>query len=221
VPRHGVRSSPVWFNIRRRTDDAPNPVTSDSKRATSASLMIGRGFVRGADGFHFFGGRADELLKTSGQWVYPLEVELSLAHHPMVRECAVLAIEGAERLTALKAFVVLSAGSSASAQTTRLLQDHVKGRLPYTYPRIVAINRHAIGGLQASLRGIMTPAPSSKRCSGWSSSTTSTLTGARRLRAGTVSPIAGQRNGGPRELGIITAHLYSTVTRWLPRALSQ
>ena len=96
-------------------------------------------FVRDADGFHFFRGRADDLVKVSGQWVYPLEVELCMADHPMVRECAVLAMEGADRLTTLKAFVVLNDGSSECEETTRALQDYVKSRLlPYKYPRVVA-----------------------------------------------------------------------------------
>ncbi len=56
-------------------------------------IYTGDRFVRDADGFHFFRGRADDLVKVSGQWVYPLEVELCLAEHPSVRECAVLAVE--------------------------------------------------------------------------------------------------------------------------------
>ena len=101
-------------------------------------IYTGDRFVRDAEGFHFFRGRADDLVKISGQWVYPLEVELCLADHPMVRECAVLAVEGADRLTALKAYVVLDDGSSGSEETTRGLQDYVKGRLlPYKYPRTV------------------------------------------------------------------------------------
>jgi acetyl-CoA synthetase len=51
----------------------------------------------------------------------------------------VLAVEGAERLTTLKAFVVLDGTAAGSQETTRVLQDYVKGRLlPYKYPRIVA-----------------------------------------------------------------------------------
>ena len=102
-------------------------------------IYTGDRFVRDADGFHFFRGRADDLVKISGQWVYPLEVELCMADHPMVRECAVLAMEGADQLTTLKAFVVLNDGSSGCEETTRALQDYVKSRLlPYKYPRIVA-----------------------------------------------------------------------------------
>ncbi len=102
-------------------------------------IYTGDRFLRDGDGFHFFRGRADDLVKVSGQWVYPLEVELCLADHPSVRECAVLAVEQADGLTALKAFVVLTDAAGASDQTTRALQDYVKGRLlPYKYPRIVA-----------------------------------------------------------------------------------
>jgi acetyl-CoA synthetase len=101
-------------------------------------IYTGDRFVRDGEGFHFFRGRADDLVKISGQWVYPLEVELCLADHPMVRECAVLAVEGADRLTALKAYVVLDDGSNGSEDTTRVLQEYVKGRLlPYKYPRTV------------------------------------------------------------------------------------
>jgi acetyl-CoA synthetase len=102
-------------------------------------IYTGDRFVRDAEGFHFFRGRADDLVKVSGQWVYPLEVELCLAEHPAVRECAVLAVAHADGLTTLKAFVVLSDGATGSEAVTRELQDFVKGRLlPYKYPRIVA-----------------------------------------------------------------------------------
>jgi benzoate-CoA ligase family protein len=101
-------------------------------------IYTGDRFLRDADGFHFFRGRADDLVKVSGQWVYPLEVELTLADHPSVRECAVLAVTHEHQLTQLKAFVVLSDRSVASDETTRQLQDYVKGRLlPYKYPRLV------------------------------------------------------------------------------------
>ncbi len=101
-------------------------------------FYTGDRFVRDADGFHFFRGRADDLIKVSGQWVYPLEVELCLADHPGVRECAVIAIELPDRRMALKAFVVMSAPVTDPAATAVQLQDHVKRTLlPYKYPRFV------------------------------------------------------------------------------------
>jgi acetyl-CoA synthetase len=101
-------------------------------------IYTGDRFLRDSDGFHFFRGRADDLVKVSGQWVYPLEVELTLADHPAVRECAVLAVTHENQLTQLKAFVVLAERTAASEATTRLLQDYVKGRLlPYKYLRLI------------------------------------------------------------------------------------
>src|SRR5262249_20563714 len=60
-------------------------------------ICTGDRFARDADGFYFFRGRTDDLVKISGQWVHPLEVQLCLAEHPSVRECAVLALELPDR----------------------------------------------------------------------------------------------------------------------------
>ena len=73
-------------------------------------IYTGDRFLRDADGFHFFRGRADDLIKISGQWVYPLEVELCLAEHPDIRECAVFAAELPDRRMTLKAVVVMNKG---------------------------------------------------------------------------------------------------------------
>jgi len=99
-------------------------------------IYTGDRFVRDADGFHFFRGRADDLVKISGQWVYPLEVELCLADHPDVRECAVFAAELPDRRMTLKAVVVMNSGAFNESDTARRLQDYVKAKLlPYKYPR--------------------------------------------------------------------------------------
>jgi benzoate-CoA ligase family protein len=99
-------------------------------------IYTGDRFVRDAEGFHFFRGRADDLIKISGQWVYPLEVELCLAEHPEVRECAVYAAELPDRRMTLKAVVVMNKGGFDEADATRRLQDYVKAKLlPYKYPR--------------------------------------------------------------------------------------
>jgi len=101
-------------------------------------IYTGDRFVRDADGFHFFRGRADDLVKISGQWVYPLEVELCLADHPDVRECAVFAAELPDRRMTLKAVVVMNNRAADEGATTRKLQDYVKAKLlPYKYPREV------------------------------------------------------------------------------------
>jgi acetyl-CoA synthetase len=99
-------------------------------------IYTGDRFVRDSDGFHFFRGRADDLIKISGQWVYPLEVELCLAEHPDVRECAVFAVELPDRRMTLKAVVVMNDISFDEGEATRRLKDYVKAKLlPYKYPR--------------------------------------------------------------------------------------
>jgi acetyl-CoA synthetase len=99
-------------------------------------IYTGDRFVRDSDGFHFFRGRADDLIKISGQWVYPLEVELCLAEHPEVHECAVFAVELPDRRMTLKAVVVMNSGGFDASVATKLLQDYVKAKLlPYKYPR--------------------------------------------------------------------------------------
>lgn len=101
-------------------------------------IYTGDRFVRDADGFHFFRGRADDLIKISGQWVYPLEVELCLADHPDIRECAVFAAELPDRRMTLKAVVVMNNPATDQNEATRRLQDYVKAKLlPYKYPREV------------------------------------------------------------------------------------
>jgi acetyl-CoA synthetase len=101
-------------------------------------IYTGDRFLRDSDGFHFFRGRADDLIKISGQWVYPLEVELCLADHPEVRECAVLAVELPDRRMTLKAVVVMNNCDFDAAEATKTLQNYVKGKLlPYKYPREV------------------------------------------------------------------------------------
>ena len=99
-------------------------------------IYTGDRFLLDSDGFYFFRGRADDLIKISGQWVYPLEVELCLAEHPGVRECAVFAAELPDRRMTLKAVVVMRERGFAPEAATAVLQNFVKQKLvPYKYPR--------------------------------------------------------------------------------------
>jgi acetyl-CoA synthetase len=101
-------------------------------------IYTGDRFREDADGYYWFEGRADDLVKVSGQWVHPMEVERVLAEHPAVRECAVLAGEDENRLMTLKAYVALRPGHAADAATTKALQDFVKRTLvPFKYPRAI------------------------------------------------------------------------------------
>ena len=90
------------------------------------------------DGYYYFQGRADDLIRVSGQWVWPLEVEHCLNEHPDVRECAVLAHELPDRRVTLRAVVRLRDSAHGSDTTRERLQQYVKERLlPHKYPRIV------------------------------------------------------------------------------------
>jgi benzoate-CoA ligase family protein len=123
----GDSATPLYWN---RPDKTAETVRDDGW------IYTGDRFVRDSDGFHFFRGRADDLIKISGQWVYPLEVELCLAEHPHVRECAVFAAELPDRRMTLKAVVVMNAGAFDAGEATKMLQDFVKAKLlPYKYPR--------------------------------------------------------------------------------------
>jgi acetyl-CoA synthetase len=123
----GDSATPLYWN---RPDKTAETIREDGW------IYTGDLFVRDADGFHFFRGRADDLVKISGQWVYPLEVELCLAEHPDIRECAVFAAELPDRRMTLKAVVVMNNRRSDEVGATRELQDYVKAKLlPFKYPR--------------------------------------------------------------------------------------
>ena len=90
------------------------------------------------DGYYYFQGRADDLIRVSGQWVWPLEVEHCLNEHPDVHECAVLAHELPDRRMTLRAVVRLRVPADESDATRERLQQYVRDRLlPHKYPRIV------------------------------------------------------------------------------------
>jgi benzoate-CoA ligase len=90
-------------------------------------------YVKNADGTYTYSGRTDDMLKVSGIYVSPFEVEATLIQHPAVLEAAVIGVPDAEGLTKTKAFVVLKAGAQA---TDAELKAFVKDKLaPYKYPR--------------------------------------------------------------------------------------
>jgi benzoate-CoA ligase len=88
------------------------------------------------DGYYVYGGRSDDMLKVSGIYVSPAEVEAALVSHESVLEAAVVGAEDENKLVKPKAYVVLKPGQAASDSLKNLLQQHVKDRLaPYKYPR--------------------------------------------------------------------------------------
>ncbi len=90
------------------------------------------------DGYFWFVGRADDVIKSSGYRIGPFEVESALVEHPAVLECAITGAPDADRGTVVKATIVLSKGYEPSDKLKKELQEHVKNvTAPYKYPRIV------------------------------------------------------------------------------------
>lgn len=97
-------------------------------------LDTGDRFQRDADGFYYFKGRADDLVKVSGQWVYPLEIEWALNDHPQVREACVMALPLPDGRMTIKAWV--SAKATGDDALRKDLVRHAKAALlPHKYPR--------------------------------------------------------------------------------------
>ena len=122
----GHSSAPTYWN---RPDKTRDTMRGDW-------IYTGDRFVE-KDGFYYFQGRADDLVKVSGQWVWPLEVERCLNEHPDVNECAVLAEQMDDKRTALRAIVSLVQGGTGDEAQTQRLRDHIKTHLtPYKAPRL-------------------------------------------------------------------------------------
>ena len=156
--RYGTTGWPVpGYDIELRGDDGqpvPDGETGDLFiNGPSAALLYwgnreksretfqgiwtksGDKYVRNADGSYTYSGRSDDMLKVSGIYVSPFEVESTLVQHPAVLEAAVIGVADDEQLTKTKAFVVLKAGQTA---TEADLKAFVKDRLaPFKYPRYI------------------------------------------------------------------------------------
>ncbi|HPR66571.1 MAG TPA: AMP-binding protein, partial [Methanothrix sp.] len=90
------------------------------------------------DGYFWFVGRADDIIKSSGYRVGPFEVESALLTHPAVLECAITGVPDKLRGQVVKATVVLTKGYAPTEELKVELQNHVKNiTAPYKYPRIV------------------------------------------------------------------------------------
>jgi acetyl-CoA synthetase len=93
---------------------------------------------RDEDGYYWFVGRADDIIKSSGYRIGPFEIESALLEHPAVLECAITAVPDDERGQIVKATVVLAANYHPGDGLAKELQEHVKKvTAPYKYPRIV------------------------------------------------------------------------------------
>jgi 4-hydroxybenzoate-CoA ligase len=93
-------------------------------------------YYRDKEGYYYYVGRSNDMLKVGGIWVSPIEVEACLIEHPAVLECAVIGAPDNENLIKPKAYVVLNRDYTADANLEKELKEHVKKTLAhYKYPR--------------------------------------------------------------------------------------
>jgi len=157
--RYGTTGKPVaGYEVELRNEDG-SVVTGHDQigdlfiKGPSAALMYwnnreksrdtfrgewtksGDKYTRDIDGYYTYAGRNDDMLKVSGIYVSPFEVEATLVQHPAILEAAVIGKEDTDGLTKTKAFIVLKAGQSLSEEEVKAF---VKERLaPYKYPRFI------------------------------------------------------------------------------------
>jgi benzoate-CoA ligase len=124
-----------------------------------AWIQTGDKYWQDEDGYFWYAGRSDDMLKVGGIWVSPVEVEATLIRHPAVLEAAVVGHADEDRLIKPKAFVVLKDPAQASTALADELKAFVKDQLaPYKYPRwiefVPELPKTATGKIQRfKLRG--------------------------------------------------------------------
>ena len=116
-------------------------------------IQTGDKYYRDADGYYWYCGRADDMLKVGGIWVSPVEVEATLVSHPAVLEAAVVGCEDEERLVKPRAYVVLKDGFTGSPALDAEIKSFVKDKIaPYKYPRwiefVAELPKTATGKIQ-------------------------------------------------------------------------
>jgi benzoate-CoA ligase len=120
---HGPSAAMMYWGNREKTRDTFQGGWTKS----------GDKYLRNSDGSYTYGGRSDDMLKVSGIYVSPFEVEATLVQHAAVLEAAVIGVNDADGLTKTKAFVVRKNGAEVSDEE---LKAFVKDKLaPYKYPR--------------------------------------------------------------------------------------
>jgi benzoate-CoA ligase len=158
--KYGTTGKPVPGYDVRLVDDDGNIVTARGEmgelqvRGPTSAVMYwnnreqsratflgdwtrsGDKYVEDDDGYFVYCGRRDDMLKVSGMYVSPFEVEGALQSHPDVLEAAVVGWPDTDRLIKPKAFVVLKAPEKASEVLAQMLQDECRNKLAvYKYPR--------------------------------------------------------------------------------------
>ncbi|MDR1533032.1 MAG: AMP-binding protein [Clostridiales bacterium] len=132
VPAHGAHRPLGLFMGYFRDEELTNSVLYDGLYHTGDTAW------KDEDGYIWFKGRNDDIIKSSGYRIGPFEVESALVEHPAVLEAAITGVPDPIRGYNVKATVVLAQGYEPSEALKKELQDHVKRvTAPYKYPRII------------------------------------------------------------------------------------
>jgi len=130
VIKTGDTKPPGLFNGYYRDPERTASVWHDGYYHTGDTAW------RDEDGYYWYVGRTDDVIKSSGYRIGPFEVESTLMEHPAVLECAVTGVPDPMRGQIVKATIVLAKGYQASEELAKELQDFVKHQTaPYKYPR--------------------------------------------------------------------------------------
>jgi benzoate-CoA ligase family protein len=113
-----------------------NKHTKTKETIVGEWIRTGDKYMIDPDGYFWYQGRSDDMLKAGGIWVSPVEVEATLMLHPAVLECAVIGLMDKDELVKPKAFVVLKQGQAGTPELDTELKAFVKDKIaPYKYPR--------------------------------------------------------------------------------------
>ena len=158
--RPGSSGKPVPGYELKILDDTGNAVPTDeagdlyvkgdsalslywAQHEKSKRSVLGEWFFTGdryrvdGDGFFWYEGRSDDMIKVSGLWVSPIEIESVLLEHPSVAESAVVGID-VDGFTKIKAFVITRGAVTADDSLVAELQEHCKSRLQrFQYPHLI------------------------------------------------------------------------------------
>jgi benzoate-CoA ligase family protein len=122
----GDANSPYYWNKHEQT----------KKMMQGEWLKTGDMYYCDAEGYYWYCGRSDDMMKVGGLWVSPIEIENTLLEHPAVLESGVIGDTDADGLLKPKAYVLLKSEYKPSGELRVELQTHVKNQLaPYKYPR--------------------------------------------------------------------------------------
>ena len=116
-------------------------------------IRTGDKYTQDADGYYWYAGRSDDMLKVGGIWVSPIEVEHALVQHPAVLECAVVGREDRDTLVKPAAFIVVRPGQAPTPGLADELLKHVRSQLAdYKRPRwiefVAELPKTATGKIQ-------------------------------------------------------------------------